>query len=605
MLVMLLASLDQTIVSTALPTIVGEFGGLAHLSWIVTGYLLATTIVTPLYGKLGDLVGRKVVLQSAIVLFLIGSALCGMSRSMLELIAFRAVQGLGGGGLMVTAMAVVGDIVTPRERGRYQGLFGAVFGVSTVIGPLIGGYFVEHLSWRWIFYINIPLGMVAIIVIGLSFRSQAASRPRVIDFTGAGLLAVLLTSVMLLSTLGGQAFAWMSLWSGMLTAVALAGLGSFILVESRASQPILPLSLFRNRIFVVSCAVGFIVGLAMFGSVTYMPLYLQVVRGVSPADAGLALTPMMGGVLVTSIGSGRVISRIGRYRMFPIVGTATMTVGLVLLSTLGVQSPTWTASAYMLVLGLGLGMVMQVLILAVQNAVEYSDLGVATSGTTLFRSMGGSVGVAAFGALFAGGLASRLATHASAAAYLPSAAEPGAIATLPPALKSLYLNAFSAALHPVFLSAAAISAVGFALTWLLQEVPLRGPVRPEGLGESFAMPRDATSLEESETIVTSLESRERHWHVYRRIARSLDLPLAPDEMWLLIQICRSGPSLLPDLSNRFRVSLSRLTSTASLLVEKGIIKHSRESVTSTEFGRELFDRMVTAHRAVLSEFASR
>ncbi len=393
MLVTLLASLDQTIVSTALPTIVGELGGLAHLSWIVTGYLLATTIVTPLYGKLGDLLGRKVVLQSAILLFLAGSALCGMSRSMLELIVFRAVQGLGGGGLMVTTMAAVGDIVTPRERGRYQGLFGAVFGVSTVIGPLIGGYFVEHLSWRWIFYINLPLGMVSVLVIGWTFRTPPAIRRRQsIDLAGAALLAAFLTAVMLLTTLGGQSIGWVSLWSGMLVACVVFGFAGFVLVERRAPEPILPLSLFGNRIFVVSGAVGFIVGLAMFGSVTYMPLYLQIVSGVSPARAGLELTPMMAGVLVTSIASGRIISQIGRYRMFPIAGTAVMTVGLALLSTLNAASATWLASVYMLVLGLGLGMVMQVLILAVQNAVDYRDLGVATSGANLFRSIGGSIG---------------------------------------------------------------------------------------------------------------------------------------------------------------------------------------------------------------------
>jgi EmrB/QacA subfamily drug resistance transporter len=495
MLVMLLASLDQTIVSTALPTIVGEFGGLAHLSWIVTAYLLTTTIVTPLYGKLGDLLGRKIVLQSAILLFLVGSALCGMSRSMLELILFRALQGVGGGGLMVTTIAAVGDIVTPRERGRYQGLFGAVFGVSTVIGPLIGGYFVEHLSWRWIFYINLPLGILSVMVIGWTFSTPARHRQKAIDFAGAGLLAVLLSAVMLLTTLGGQAIGWTSLSSGVLAALALFGLAGFILVEKSAPEPILPLSLFHNRNFVVSCTVGFIVGLAMFGAVTYMPLYLQVVRGVRPASAGLQLTPMMAGLLVTSVSSGRMISRIGRYRMFPIVGTAVMTVGLALLSTLDVTSPPWMASVYMLVLGLGLGMVMQVLVLAVQNAVDYRDLGVATSGTTLFRSIGGSVGVAAFGALFAANLTSGLAARLPPGAQLPATADPGSIAALPPALKAVYLDVFTAALHPVFLTATAVAAIGFALTWLLQEVPLRGPVRGETVGESFAEPRDATSLE--------------------------------------------------------------------------------------------------------------
>jgi EmrB/QacA subfamily drug resistance transporter len=489
MLVMLLASLDQTIVSTALPTIVGELGGLAHLSWIVTGYLLATTIVTPLYGKLGDMLGRKIVLQSAILLFLVGSALCGMSRSMLELILFRALQGLGGGGLMVSIIASVGDIVTPRERGRYQGLFGAVFGVSTVIGPLIGGYFVQHLSWRWIFYINLPLGLLSVLVIGWTFPTAVTRSKQAIDFAGAGLLAVLLSAVMLLTTLGGQAIGWSSLESGVLLALALFGLAGFILVEQRAAEPILPLSLFGNRNFVVSCSVGFIVGLAMFGSVTYMPLYLQVVRGVSPTRAGLELTPMMAGLLITSVGSGRLITRFGRYRIFPIVGTAVMTVGLVLLATLGVVSPRWQPPTYMLVLGLGLGMVMQVLVLAVQNAVDYGDLGVATSGATLFRSIGGSVGVAAFGALFAARLTSGLAALMPAGTHLPASGAPAAIAALPPALKADYLAAFTAALHPVFVSAAAIAAIAFALTWLLEDLPLRGPVRAETVGESIGPDR--------------------------------------------------------------------------------------------------------------------
>jgi EmrB/QacA subfamily drug resistance transporter len=304
MLVMLLASLDQTIVSTALPTIVGEFGGLAHLSWIVTAYLLASTIVTPLYGKLGDLFGRKVVLQSAISLFLIGSALCGISQTMGELIGFRALQGLGGGGLMVTIMAVIGDIFSPRERGRYQGIFGGVFGLSTVLGPLIGGFFVEHLSWRWIFYVNLPLGLIAVAIIGLTFTSPSARRRPSIDVAGASLLTVTLTALIVLTSLGGQAFAWGSLEALGLVAAVAAGLVGFIAVERRAAEPILPLQLFSNRVFVISCAVGFIVGLGMFGAVTFMPMYLQVVKGVSPTIAGFALTPMMAGVLVTSIASG-------------------------------------------------------------------------------------------------------------------------------------------------------------------------------------------------------------------------------------------------------------------------------------------------------------
>ena len=481
MLVMLLASLDQTIVSTALPTIVGEFGGLAHLSWIVTAYLLATTIVTPLYGKLGDLFGRKIVLQSAIVLFLAGSVLCGLSGSMMQLIVFRAVQGLGGGGLIVTVMAVIGDLFSPRERGKYQGVFGGVFGLSTVLGPLIGGFFVEQLSWRWIFYVNLPLGLVAFVIIGWAFSAPGARQRPSIDIAGAALLAATLTALILLVSLGGHTIAWTSPASLGLATGTLAALAGFIAAEHVAAEPILPLRLFTNRVFAICCAVGFIIGFALFGSVTFMPMYLQVVKGVSPTHAGMMLTPMMAGVLITSISSGRIISRIGRYRPFPIAGTAIMTVGLALLATLGVATPTWTACLYMIVLGLGLGLVMQVLVLAVQNAVDYRHLGVATSGATLFRSIGGSVGVSLFGAIFTATLTSNLATALPAGSALPAATAPAAIHALPSATRSLYLTAFTEALHPVFVHAAAIAALGFALAWFLKEVPLRlTPATPPG-----------------------------------------------------------------------------------------------------------------------------
>jgi EmrB/QacA subfamily drug resistance transporter len=485
MLVILLASLDQTIVSTALPTIVGDLGGLQHLSWVVTAYLLASTVTGPIYGKLGDLYGRKVVLQTAIVIFLIGSALCGIAQNMLELIGFRALQGLGAGGLLVTAIAVVGDIVPPRERGRYQGLFGAVFGVSTVIGPLLGGFFVDNLSWRWIFYVNLPVGALALFVIGAVFHSRAQHVRHAIDYLGAATLAVGLACVVLFTSFGGTTQPWASLPSIVLIVVGVGLLAMFVLVESRAQEPILPLELFRNRTFVATSAIGFIIGLALFGSVTYLPVFLQVVKGKSPTSSGLQLTPMMGGLLVTSIVAGRLISKFGRYRVFPIVGTAVMTVGMVLLSQLSVHSSSLTAALDMLVLGLGLGMVMQVLVLAVQNAVEFRVMGVATSGSLLFRQIGGSIGLAIFGAIFANRLHANLARRLPPGVHAPKNVSPSVVRSLPPTLHRAYIDAIAASLHPVFVVASGIAVVAFLLTWLLREVPLRATARPMA-GEELA-----------------------------------------------------------------------------------------------------------------------
>src|SRR3954454_11206482 len=371
LLVMLLASLDQTIVSTALPTIVGELGGLAHISWVVTAYLLAVTVVTPLYGKLGGLYGRKLVLQTALVIFLVGSALCGLSQDMTQLILFRAVQGLGGGGLMVSAQAAIGDVVPPSERGRYSGLFGAVFGVSSVAGPLIGGFLTTHVSWQSIFYVNLPLGLLALAVLAVALPSRSERRSHAIDYGGTILLAISLGSLILLTTLGGTTYDWASpeiVGMGLASVVALIG---FVFVERRAAEPILLPSLFRNRVFVVCSLVGLIVGFGLFGALTYLPLFQQVVRGLSPTASGLQLLPVMGGLLVSSIVSGQVIARTGRYKFFPIAGTAVAAIGMYLLSSLDATTGTGVAAFHMLVLGLGLGMVMQVLVLAVQNAVPY------------------------------------------------------------------------------------------------------------------------------------------------------------------------------------------------------------------------------------------
>ncbi len=485
MLGMLLAALDQTIVATALPTIAGDLHGLSHLSWVVTGYLLLSTVSTPLWGKLGDMYGRKIFFQAAIVIFLVGSALSGLSSSMIELIVFRALQGLGAGGLMVGAQAIIGDVVPPRDRGKYQGIFGAVFGLSSVAGPLLGGFFVQNLSWHWIFYVNIPIGIVALFVTTWYLPSALRRVQHVIDYVGAVLLAGGVSCLVLLTTLGGTTYPWGSAPIVILAAVGVILLAVFALVERRAVEPILPLKLFRNRVFAAASAIGFIVGFAMFGAITYLPTYLQVVRGASPTGSGLQLLPLMAGLLVTSIGSGILISRWGRYKIFPIMGTAVMTVGLFLFSRLGEHTGTPTIFLYMVILGLGLGGVMQVLVIAVQNSVPHSDLGVATSGATFFRSIGGSFGTAVFGAIFANVLTGNLVRYLGKTP-LPkgfsgaAGASPAVLAKLPPAVHAGYIQAVTTSLHPVFLWAVPFGVAGFAVTWVLKEVPLRKTVASAG-----------------------------------------------------------------------------------------------------------------------------
>lgn len=470
MLAMLLAALDQTIVSTALPTIVGELGGFDQLSWVVTSYLLTSTVVVPLYGKFGDLYGRKVVLQVAIGIFLAGSVLCGLAQDMTQLILMRALQGLGGGGLLVVTMAAIGDVIPPAERGRYQGLFVGTYGLATVVGPLLGGFLVDHLSWRWIFYVNLPLGVISLLVIATAFHPHVRHVKHRIDYWGAGWLTLALSCLILFTTEGGTVLPWSSPQLWFILGFAVVGAIGFVYEESVAEEPIIPLGLFRHRTFLLSCLIGLFVGAALFGSTTFLPLYLQVVKGVSPTGAGLQLLPLMGGVLVSSMVSGRVISRIGRYRMFPITGTFIATIALLLLGTLRDDTPLAVIYAYAALLGLGLGMVMQVLILATQNSVDMRLLGVATSGVTLFRSIGGSLGVSVFGAIFSDGLASRLG---GAVTQGPHGMGPDALNKLPPAEHTAYVHAFGSSLHTVYHVAAAVIAIAFVLAWGMRDVPLR------------------------------------------------------------------------------------------------------------------------------------
>ncbi len=479
MLGMFVAALSQTVVATALPTIVGELGGQDKLAWVVSATLLTATASTPIWGKLSDLYGRKLLFQTAIGVFLIGSALSGLAQGIEELIAFRAVQGLGIGGLMALSQAIIGDIVAPRERGRYQGYIGSVFGLATVTGPLIGGFLVDALSWRWCFFVTIPIGIAALAVTERVLRLPFARQQHAIDYLGAGLIFGGVSAVLLVLSLAGKEFAWASAPTYLLAGAGVALLAIAVWWERRAPEPIIPPRLFANRTFVLTSIAGFAVGVAMFGGIVYLPQYLQIVKGQSPTASGLLTLPLMIGLLTTSIGSGRLITRTGHYKPFPIAGLATAALGLFLLSRLHADSSLVTAGLYMAVVGLGIGMVMQVLVLAVQNAVDRRDLGAATSASTFFRSMGGAVGVAVFGALLSHRLRDLLPDLLARAGARPASAPqnllgtPDAIHQLPPPVRDAVIEAFAESLQSVFLAGVPFALLGFIVVLFLRELPLR------------------------------------------------------------------------------------------------------------------------------------
>jgi EmrB/QacA subfamily drug resistance transporter len=478
LLAMLLASLDQTIVSTALPTIVGDLGGIDRLSWVVTAYMLAATVTIPLWGRVSDLYGRKRLFQAAIGVFLAGSALSGAAQSLGELIAFRALQGLGAGGLMTLAMAIVADIISPRERGRYQGYIQMVFVLASVAGPLLGGLFADHLSWRWVFYVNLPIGAVALTVVTTTLdHTVPGGRPR-IDWTGAALLAAGLTAILLVMTRGGREYAWDSAPVAGLAIAAVALLAGFIARERRAAEPILPLRLFRDPVFDVVSVVLFLTTCAFFAAIVFTPLYLQVVTGASATSSGLLLLPMMLSAAASTAVSGRLISKTGRYKRFPVAGLAIMAAGLLLLSRMDEMTPRALVSLYLVVFGLGFGMVSQVLTVAVQNAVPRADIGIATASANLFRALGGSVGVALFGAIFAARLDVWLPREAGRVDSDALQAGPASLHALPDGVRDGIVTAVAHGLHTVFLVATPVAATALVVVLALREVPLRGPGAP-------------------------------------------------------------------------------------------------------------------------------
>ena len=587
---MLLAALDQTIVATALPTVVADLGGAGHQSWVVTSYLLASTVVTAVAGKLGDMFGRKAVFQSAVGFFLAGSVLCGLAGSMGMLVASRALQGIGGGALMVTATAVIGEVIPLRDRGRYQGALGAVFGVTTVIGPLLGGFFTDHLTWRWAFWINIPVGIVVLVVAIVAIPPLAKAAKPVIDYAGIVFIGLGASALTLATSWGGAEYAWTSPVIIGLFAGSAGALAAFVRAETRAAEPILPLRLFSSPVFTVCCILAFIVGFAMLGAMTFLPTYMQFVDGVSATVSGLRTLPMVAGMLITSIGSGALVGRTGRYKIFPVLGTAVMALAFVLLWTMDAATPTWVQAVYLFVLGTGIGSCMQVLVLTVQNTANFSDLGVATSGVTFFRTIGSSFGAAIFGSLFANFLSGRVA-RALAVSGAPHAAadSPKVLHQLPAEVAAPIVNAYSDALGMVFLCAVPVALIGFVVSLFLKEVPLRqlDAMSATDLGEGFGMPA-AESSEKMLEVAVGRMFRDSPEIRLRSLAAQPGSRLDVALLWGLLQIYRQdqffGAAQLSAIAERLRVPVEVVEPTFNRLVDRGFAWRTGDRLELTDTG---------------------
>ncbi|MGW0857368.1 MDR family MFS transporter [Streptomyces sp. NPDC002690] len=610
----LLAALDQTIVGTALPTIVSDLGGAAHMSWVVTAYLLAETVATVLVGKFGDLFGRKLVFQVSAIIFITGSFLCGLASNMLLLIIWRGVQGIGAGGLMVTSMALIADVIPLRERGKYQGAIGAVFGVSTVVGPLLGGVFTDHLTWRWAFYVNVPIAIVVVIAAARNIPSvRAAGRP-VIDYLGIALVAVGASALILGTSWGGNEYDWLSpmiigLFVGGLVALAL-----FVVVESRAKEPMLPMRLFHNPVFTVCAILSFIVGFAMLGAMTFLPTYLQYVDANSATISGVRTLPMVVGLLIASIFSGNTVSKTGRYRIFPIVGSLVMAAGLYLMSLMGPDSGVFLESVYMFVLGLGIGLSMQVLTIAVQNTVDYADLGTATSGVTFFRTLGSSFGTAVFGTIYANSLGPNLqqgvaeATRAGGdpAALTAASQNPVTLHALPDAQSAPLAQAYADTIHTVFLWTVPVALIGFVVALFLKEVKLRDSARAGStdMGEGFARPTTGNPDRVLEFAVAKILQSARP-DTARRIVDASDTRLDMAGAWAVMQVDlftrMVGHAGLGLIATRHRLPPEVLVPVFDRMVAEGYLTGDGRLFQHTAAGRRETATITSAWAAWLNE----